>query len=34
LNDEAMEDEMGVACRMNGGKRNMYKLIVGKPEGK
>jgi hypothetical protein len=26
--------EMGRACAMNGEKRNAYKLLVGKPEGK
>jgi hypothetical protein len=29
------EDEMGGACSMNWGvKRNAYRLLVGKPEGK
>jgi hypothetical protein len=26
--------EMGGACSMNGAKGNMYRLLVGKPEGK
>jgi hypothetical protein len=29
-----MEDEMGGSCRTNGEKRNAYRLLVGKPEGK
>jgi hypothetical protein len=28
------EDEMGGPCSMNGEKRNAYRLLVGKPEGK
>jgi hypothetical protein len=28
------EDEMGRACSTNGGKRNAYRILVGKPEGK
>jgi hypothetical protein len=28
------EDEMGGACNMNGEKRDVYRLLVGKPEGK
>jgi hypothetical protein len=28
------EGEMGGACSLNGEKRNMYRLLVGKPEGK
>jgi hypothetical protein len=28
------EDEMGRACRTNGEKRNAYRILVGKPEGK
>jgi hypothetical protein len=28
------EDKMGRACSMNGEKRNAYRLLVGKPEGK
>jgi hypothetical protein len=27
-------DEMGGACSMNGEKRNSYKLLIGKPEGR
>jgi hypothetical protein len=27
-------DEMGRACNTNGGKRNAYRIWVGKPEGK
>jgi hypothetical protein len=29
-----MEDEMGRACSMNGEKRNAYRILVGKSEGK
>jgi hypothetical protein len=29
-----MEDEMGGPCSRNGEKRNPYRLLVGKPEGK
>jgi hypothetical protein len=32
LEDE--EDEMGRACSTNGEKRNEYRILVGKPEGK
>jgi hypothetical protein len=28
------EDEMVRACSMNGEKRNAYRILVGKPEGK
>jgi hypothetical protein len=28
------EDEMGRPCSTNGEKRNAYRLLVGKPEGK
>jgi hypothetical protein len=28
------EDEMGEPCSTNGKKRNTYRLLVGKPEGK
>jgi hypothetical protein len=28
------EDGMGRACSTNGGKRNEYRILVGKPEGK
>jgi hypothetical protein len=28
------EDEMGGPCSSNGEKRNAYRLLVGKPEGK
>jgi hypothetical protein len=28
------KDEMGGACSMNGEKRNAYRILVGKPEGK
>jgi hypothetical protein len=29
-----MEPKIGRACSMNGEKRNTYKILVGKPEGK
>jgi hypothetical protein len=29
-----MEDEMGRACSTHGAKRNAYKILIGKPEGK
>jgi hypothetical protein len=28
------DDEMGRACCMKGEKRNAYRILVGKPEGK
>jgi hypothetical protein len=28
------EDEMASTCRTNGEKRNAYRILVGKPEGK
>jgi hypothetical protein len=28
------KDEMGGACSTNGGKKNVYGILVGKPEGK
>jgi hypothetical protein len=34
LVNQVEEDEMGVACSTNGEKRNAYRLLVGKPEGK
>jgi hypothetical protein len=27
-------DEVGMACRTNGEKRNAYRILAGKPEGK
>jgi hypothetical protein len=33
-NDQDKEDEMGKACSTNGEKRNAYRILVGKPEGK
>jgi hypothetical protein len=32
--EKVKEDEVGGACSPNGGKRNAYRLLVGKPEGK
>jgi hypothetical protein len=29
-----MEDEMGSACSTDGEKKNAYKILAGKPEGK
>jgi hypothetical protein len=34
LSNEGEEDEMGGACSTNGEKRNAYRLLVGKPEGR
>jgi hypothetical protein len=31
---QVKEDEMGRACSTNGGKRNAYRILVGKPEGR
>jgi hypothetical protein len=31
---QVAEDEMGGPCSTNGEKRNAYRLLVGKPEGK
>jgi hypothetical protein len=31
---QVKEVEMGRACSMNGSKRNIYRILVGKPEGK
>jgi hypothetical protein len=28
------ENEMGRSCSLSGEKRNIYRLLVGKPEGK
>jgi PAS domain-containing protein len=33
-NDEIKEDEMGRECSTNGEKRNAYRTLMGKPEGK
>jgi hypothetical protein len=33
-NGQVKEDEMGEACSTNGEKRNAYRILVGKPEGK
>jgi hypothetical protein len=32
--DEVKEDEMGRACSTNKARRNAYRILVGKPEGK
>jgi hypothetical protein len=34
MTDQVKEDEMGRECSMNGEKRNAYRILVGKPEGK
>jgi hypothetical protein len=34
LNNHVEEDEMDGPCSTNGEKRNAYRLLVGKPEGK
>jgi hypothetical protein len=31
---QVKEDDMGKACSTNGEKRNAYRILVGKPEGK
>jgi hypothetical protein len=33
-NNHVKKDEMGGACSTNGEKRNAYRILVGKPEGK
>jgi hypothetical protein len=33
-NYQIEEDGMGGACSANGEKRNVYRFLVGKPEGK
>jgi hypothetical protein len=32
--DQVKEDEMNRACGTNGEKKNSYRILVGKPEGK
>jgi hypothetical protein len=32
--NEVKENEVGGACSTNGGERNAYRLLVGKPEGR
>jgi hypothetical protein len=34
VKNDQVEDKMDGACSMNEEKRNAYKLLVGKPEGK
>jgi hypothetical protein len=34
LNDQVKENGMYRACSTNGAKRNAYRILVGKPEGK
>jgi hypothetical protein len=34
LNNQINEDEMGKPCSKNKAKRNVYRVLVGKPEGK
>jgi hypothetical protein len=34
LNDQVKDDEMSRACSTNEEKRNVYRILVGKPEGK
>jgi hypothetical protein len=34
VNNQVKEDEVSGACSPNGEKRNAYRLLVGKPEGK
>jgi hypothetical protein len=33
-NDEVTENEVGRVCSTNGEKRNLYRIVVGKPGGK
>jgi hypothetical protein len=33
-NDQVEDDEIGRACRTNREKRNAYRILLGKPEGK
>jgi hypothetical protein len=33
-NHEVKEDNIGMACSTNGAKRNVYRMLVGKSEGK
>jgi hypothetical protein len=33
-NDRVKDDEMGRACSTNGEKRNAYRILVGRAEGK
>jgi hypothetical protein len=33
-NNQVEDDEMGGPCSTDGDKRNAYRLLVGKPEGK
>jgi hypothetical protein len=33
-NDQLKEDEMGRACSTNGPKKNAYRVLVGKRDGK
>jgi hypothetical protein len=34
INYEVKEDGMGRACSTSGEKKNSYRILVGKPEGK
>jgi hypothetical protein len=34
INMIVKEDEMGRACSTNGERRNVYRILVGKPEGR
>jgi hypothetical protein len=34
MDDQVKEDEMGRACSTNGEKKNAYRILVGKPEGR
>jgi hypothetical protein len=33
-NDQVKEDQMGRACRTNDERRNAYRILVGKPQGR
>jgi hypothetical protein len=34
MGNQVADDEIGGPCSTNGEKRNVYRLLVGKPEGK
>jgi hypothetical protein len=33
-NDQVKDDDMGRTCSTNGERRNAYRILVGKPQGK
>jgi hypothetical protein len=34
VHDQVKDDEIGWSCSTNGEKRNAYRMLMGKPEGK